>query len=56
MVPVVKKTDYQLQFLDDDKFMKLISTDGKIRDDVRLSPDDELSPKIEEMFEEVEGN
>jgi translation initiation factor 5A len=57
MVPVIKKIDYQLQFLDDDKYMKLMSLkEAKIRDDMRLNPNDELSPKIEEMYEEVEGN
>ena len=55
VVPEVKESEYQLQALDDEKFMALLSSDGQIRNDIQLGSNCDPSLKIEEMLKETEG-
>eukprot|EP01115_Flamella_aegyptia_P004294 TRINITY_DN1867_c0_g1_i1.p1 TRINITY_DN1867_c0_g1~~TRINITY_DN1867_c0_g1_i1.p1 ORF type:complete len:168 (-),score=39.18 TRINITY_DN1867_c0_g1_i1:52-555(-) len=54
MVPIVHKTDYQLQFILDDNYLKLMSlVDGRIREDLKVN-DEDLADRISELYAQVE--
>ena len=55
IAPDVIEIDYQLQCIDDDKFLTLLASDGSIRTDVRLNPNFAISKQIEVLFKVSEG-
>ena len=55
MIPDVKKTDYQLQFITSDNYLGLMSlTDGTIRQDFKVK-DEDLFEKINALYDQVQG-
>ena len=52
-VPVVKRQEYTLIDISDDDFLSLMTSDGDIKDDVKI-PDGEIGDKIKKMFQEEE--
>jgi hypothetical protein len=56
VAPDVEDIDYQVQDIDDEKYLTLLALDGQIRTDVKLNLNYEISHKIEKMFRESQGN
>ncbi|KAK4204109.1 translation protein SH3-like domain-containing protein [Triangularia verruculosa] len=52
-VPVVKRQEYTLIDISDDGFLSLMTTDGDLKDDVKL-PEGEVGDKIKKLFVEEE--
>lgn len=52
-VPVVKRQEYTLIDISDDGFLSLMTSDGDIKDDVRM-PEGETANKINKLFKEEE--
>ncbi len=52
-LPTVKKTDYQVQFLLDDGYLKLMNlTSGDMRED--LNAPEDMAEKVEQLYREAE--
>ncbi|KAK4181876.1 translation protein SH3-like domain-containing protein [Triangularia setosa] len=52
-VPVVKRQEYTLIDISDDGYLSLMTTDGDLKDDVKL-PDGDIGDKINKLFKEEE--
>jgi translation initiation factor 5A len=52
-VPIVKRNEYTLIDISDDGFLSLMTTDGDMKDDVRM-PEGDVGTKINKMFKEEE--
>jgi len=55
-LPTVKKLDYQVQFLLEDDYLKLLNlSNGEMREDLRVL-DKDIASKLKQLYQEIDEN